>query len=167
MVQVRVNGGRSCKVNPAPGHFQLDGNQLPWSVETLGEGRFSVITDSAKSRTVQVVFRDHENDSLDLVIRGKTYQVVLENPLDEIIRTMGLSRSAIAKPMEIRAPMPGLVLKVLVTPDQELNAGDPVLVLEAMKMENLFKSPGAGRVKQIRVQEGMPVEKGAVMIVLE
>jgi biotin carboxyl carrier protein len=68
---------------------------------------------------------------------------------------------------DIKAPMPGLVLKVLVTPGQAIKKGDPVLILEAMKMENVFKATSDATVKEIKVAELTAVEKGEVLIVLE
>jgi biotin carboxyl carrier protein len=63
--------------------------------------------------------------------------------------------------------MPGMVLKVLVTPGQAIQKGDPVLILEAMKMENVFKAAADAVVKEIKVSERTAVEKGEVLIVLE
>ena len=67
-------------------------------------------------------------------------------------------------PAPLRAPMPGLVLRVLVGPGQELAAGAGVVVLEAMKMENELKAAAAGIVGSIRVQAGEPVEKGQLLV---
>ena len=62
--------------------------------------------------------------------------------------------------------MPGLILKVLVTEGQEIKKGDPVLILEAMKMENVFKAPGDAIVKTIKYKAGEAVEKGAILVEL-
>jgi biotin carboxyl carrier protein len=64
----------------------------------------------------------------------------------------------------IRAPMPGLVLRVEVEPGMRVEPGAGVVVLEAMKMENEITSPGAGVVKSVRVQAGQAVEKGVVLV---
>ena len=63
--------------------------------------------------------------------------------------------------------MPGLVLDLMVQPDQELEKGDHLLILEAMKMENIIKAEGAGKVKSVEVQKGETVEKGQVMIIMD
>jgi biotin carboxyl carrier protein len=65
------------------------------------------------------------------------------------------------------APMPGLVVKVEVEPGQNVVAGQGVLVVEAMKMENELKAPADGVIAEIRVAAGDTVEKGAVLLVLE
>jgi biotin carboxyl carrier protein len=67
-------------------------------------------------------------------------------------------------PATLRAPMPGLVVRVLVEPGQEIEAGSGLVVLEAMKMENELKAPAAGTVGAIRAQAGEPVEKGQVLV---
>jgi biotin carboxyl carrier protein len=63
--------------------------------------------------------------------------------------------------------MPGMILKVLVEPGQLINKGDGLLILEAMKMENVLKASGTATVKSIKVDERTAVEKGAVLIELE
>ena len=63
--------------------------------------------------------------------------------------------------------MPGLVLKVLVSEGQEVAEGDVIVILEAMKMENVIKSPTGARVKSIRVNKGDTIDKGEVMVTFD
>ena len=65
---------------------------------------------------------------------------------------------------EIKAPMPGLVLDILVKEGTEIKKGDPVLILEAMKMENILKSPEDGSIKKIKVRKGKVVEKNDMLV---
>jgi pyruvate carboxylase subunit B len=67
----------------------------------------------------------------------------------------------------IKAPMPGLVVRILVEPGQAVEAGQGVVVLEAMKMENELKAAAAGVVRAVRAEVGRPVEKGQVLVELE
>jgi biotin carboxyl carrier protein len=67
----------------------------------------------------------------------------------------------------VKAPMPGLVLNIVVEPGQTVEKGDPMIILEAMKMENVIKAAGEGRVKAIKVQKGMAVDKGQLLIELD
>jgi biotin carboxyl carrier protein len=78
-----------------------------------------------------------------------------------------MEASSTAKIRNVKAPMPGLVLRIEVQPGQEVEKDTPLLILEAMKMENVIKSPGSGRVKSIPVQQGIAVEKSAVLIEFE
>lgn len=67
----------------------------------------------------------------------------------------------------IVSPMSGIILKIFVSPGQRINAGDKLLVLEAMKMENEIKSDVSGVVKSILVKEGDSVETGQALVELE
>ncbi|MCH8126850.1 hypothetical protein IIC38_12945 [candidate division KSB1 bacterium] len=68
--------------------------------------------------------------------------------------------------MIVRAPIPGLVLDIVVEIDQEVNKGDGLIIMEAMKMENEIKSPGKGKVSKILVKKGDAIDKGLVLIEL-
>jgi biotin carboxyl carrier protein len=80
---------------------------------------------------------------------------------------MGLDIKLNQKAESVKAPMPGMILKILVTPGQQINKGDGLVILEAMKMENILKATGPATVKAIKVNERSAVEKGAVLIELE
>ena len=67
----------------------------------------------------------------------------------------------------VKAPMPGLVLDIAVNAGDELQEGDRVLILEAMKMENSIVMHAGGRIKKVTVKKGQAVEKGQVLVELE
>jgi biotin carboxyl carrier protein len=75
--------------------------------------------------------------------------------------------TAAAGPQRVTAPMPGKVVKVLVSPGDEVEARQGLVVIEAMKMENELRAPRAGRVREVHVKEGAPVESGRLLVVLE
>ncbi|MBK8500165.1 MAG: acetyl-CoA carboxylase biotin carboxyl carrier protein subunit [Flavobacteriales bacterium] len=79
------------------------------------------------------------------------------------MHTLGLDK-ALKKVVDLKAPMPGLVLNILVKPGDTVRKNDPVLVLEAMKMENVIKAPADAVVKAIAAEKGKPVEKGQLLI---
>ena len=79
------------------------------------------------------------------------------------MQTLGANRSA-QKAGDLKAPMPGLVLSVLVKPGDRVKRNDPVLVLEAMRMENLSRAPADAEVKAVLAEKGRPVEKGQPLI---
>ena len=68
---------------------------------------------------------------------------------------------------EVKAPMPGLLIKIKKKIGDHVELGEPILILEAMKMENDLRSPSSGVVKEINFQEGQSVEKGASILVIE
>ncbi len=83
-------------------------------------------------------------------------------------RTAGMDPFAAATgEQDIVAPMPGKVVKVLVAPGDQVTVRQGLVVVEAMKMENELRSPKDGRVKDVRVQQGMSVEAGRVLVIVE
>jgi biotin carboxyl carrier protein len=89
--------------------------------------------------------------------------------LDERLRTIRdlTAASAVASgPAPLKAPMPGLVVRIAVAVGDEVVAGQGLVVIEAMKMENELRSPSAGIVQAIKAVVGSPVEKGAVLVEL-
>ena len=97
---------------------------------------------------------------------GVTDQWLVHGLREQMMERMGLEDAAAAGTKELRAPMPGKVIEVLVAEGQAVSEGDPMLVLEAMKMENVLRAAGAGEVGTIRVAAGEAVEKDAVLIAL-
>ena len=117
-----------------------------------------------KSYTVVLTKSDKEAKQYTLQIGTNKYEVSLKDKLDDLLAGMGLSAGAAAKLNNIKAPMPGLVVNILVAEGDTIAKGDALLVLEAMKMENIIKSPGEGVVKKININKGQAVEKNQVLI---
>ena len=131
-------------------------------VSRIGPAQFSVVI-GGRSHRVLVLKEDKENRTVRLRIGARTCTVKLEEEQDRLMQTLGLDKAA-RKAGDLKAPMPGLVLNVLVRPGDAVKKNDPVLVLEAMKMENVIKAPGDGVVKAVPAEKGRPVEKGQLLI---
>ncbi len=110
---------------------------------------------------------DRNNKVVTLEIEGKSYHVQIETPLDIQLRSMGFGSSAGKVLKDIKAPMPGMVLEVNVTEGTSVEPGTKLLVLEAMKMENVIIIPNAGKIKKILVKKGDAVQKNQVLIELD
>ena len=114
------------------------------------------------------VFGLFDIDEKLLATKAKKYGI--ENTytsLDELIAAMGLDKPKIKKLKELQAPMPGRIVNVAVAVGDELNVGDEILSLEAMKMENVLKAEGIGVVKSINIGTNDVVDKGSVLIEFE
>ena len=85
----------------------------------------------------------------------------------QLLEKMGMSVAALAGSGDVHAPMPGKVLQVLVEPGHAVEEGQPLLVLEAMKMENVIKATASGTVSEVPVHEGDAVEKGSLLVGFE
>jgi biotin carboxyl carrier protein len=92
------------------------------------------------------------------------FEVHLHDPLE---RAVTGAAAAHAGPHEVRAPIPGRVVSVAVAEGDEVQAGQPLLVLEAMKMENQLRAEGSGKVERVLVSPGATVEGGQVLVVVQ
>lgn len=139
-------------------------NQL--DILQTGPNEYHLIKDD-QSYLCSVNAIDWSNKEMVLSLNGKEVSVEISDHVDQLVEKLGLSVAAVAKSNDAFAPMPGLVLEVLVNVGEEIEAGTPLLILEAMKMENVLKSEGAGLVKSISVKKGDAVEKRQLLIEIE
>lgn len=131
-----------------------------------GENTFHILNNH-KAYHTEVVGMDEGGKSYQLKINGKLYQVAIQDVYDLLVQRLGLSAVAEQKVKDIKAPMPGLVLKIEVEEGAEVHKGDTLVILEAMKMENVIKSPGQGVVKRIEVKQGQAVDKNQLLLEME
>ena len=133
---------------------------------TLNGEKYHILN-NAKSFHAEVVEKDFINKTYTVVINNNEYVVSIANHLDQLIKEMGFEVGKAKIVNAIKAPMPGLILEISVTVGQEVQEGDNLLILEAMKMENSFDSPRAGVIKSIAVEKGQAVDKGQLLIEFE
>lgn len=120
-----------------------------------------------ESYHINLLHIDKATRSLTLEVNGSKYHLKIEDEYDQLVKKMGLSSGASQKMKSIKAPMPGLILDILIKPGQEIQKGDQLLILEAMKMENVLKAEGEGIVKSIIIEKGAAVDKGQLLIEME
>jgi len=137
-----------------------------WDVISPKEGKFHLIQNN-KSYNIEVVSTDLPAKVVVLSINGEMYEVELQDKMDLLLNKMGISAAINQKVNEVKAPMPGLVLEIKVKAGDQVEKGDAVFVLEAMKMENVLKSLGEGTVESIEVNVGDAVEKNQVLLKME
>lgn len=166
MLQLTVNEKNTYSVTNDDGTWHLNGDPTEWDTQLQPNGLISVLHNN-KSYTALVEQVDTKNKELTVNINGQTYKVSVKEPIDQLLASMGLDLKAMQKIEPVKAPMPGMILKVLVEPGQQINKGDGLLILEAMKMENVLKATGPATVKSIKAEERTAVEKGAILIELE
>jgi biotin carboxyl carrier protein len=123
-----------------------------------------IILYNNKSKLVSVKGVNHELKRYQIQIDGRIYHVQISDEVDQQILTMNLKSKRSNQLKELRAPMPGLVRQVNVQVGDQVDAGDSLFILEAMKMENLLKSPVNGKVSDVFVKPGESVEKNQILL---
>ncbi len=130
------------------------------------DGNFHILQDGQAMRA-KIINSDRNAKQYTVEVNGNPYTITLADEYDRLVEKMGLSVGASQQVKDVKAPMPGLVLEVSVSPGDSVDKGDALLILEAMKMENVIKSHGEGVVKSVGVQQGAAVDKGQLLIEME
>ena len=155
VIEVEVDGDRvtvagethGVSLSAIPGtpmrQLLLNGRPSTLAIESLGRGRWA------------------------LTPGGERWEVEVLDERTRHIRSLTNGANRPPASVVLKAPMPGLVLRVQAVPGQRADAGAGLVVLEAMKMENELKAAAAGVIKAVLVQSGQAVEKGQVLVEFE
>ena len=120
-----------------------------------------------RSHHAELLAVDLTSKTVRLKLNGRAYAVTLRDEVDQLVDRLGFSSVTTVKSKNAIAPMPGLVLEILVSAGQEVSAGTPLIILEAMKMENVLKAEGDGTVRTVEVSQGEAVEKKQLLLTIE
>lgn len=166
-LKVEIENGKNFSIDQLTGgSANLNGSSINWDQIEVKPGKFHIIKDR-KSYTVEVVGADVATKTFELKVNNNIYKTKVEDRFDLLLQQLGMDNLASNVAKELKAPMPGLVLKIEVEVGQSVKEGEALVVLEAMKMENVLKSPADVIVKSITVTEGNAVEKNEVLIEFE
>tara|TARA_Y100001978_G_scaffold194853_1_gene202425 strand:- start:503 stop:988 length:486 start_codon:yes stop_codon:yes gene_type:complete len=156
--EVRWPDGRAERVSPQSGEA--------WDWKPVGPGVYDV-----RMGTKNVRIETREGPDADghvrIRVNGVEHQLQVLDDQKMLLESMGMSAGAEAVESAVEAPMPGKVLEVKVAAGDEVAAGDALLVLEAMKMENVLRAPRDGKIERVDAPVGQAVEKGAVLVTYE
>jgi acetyl/propionyl-CoA carboxylase alpha subunit len=159
-----INGKRELTVVPGKkGEFVIDGKTVTPDIRVTGPGIFSIINNN-RSYVAEVLRSDPAEKTFVIRVNGNTYSLRVTDAFDKLLHDLGMDNGAARKVTELKAPMPGLVVDVSITEGMDVRKGDKLIVLEAMKMENILKAAADGVVKKINVVKGNTVEKNAILI---
>ena len=162
MYQSKVNG-KNFEIVKNENSFMVNGEPFQWDLVKISEGYFHILHKN-RSYQAEVVKADRATKTFQIKINNKILHVAVKDKFDLLLEKMGLANGTSAKMNAIKAPMPGLVIDLKVKTGDTVKAGEPLLILEAMKMENILKSPAEGVIKNIKTKKGDSVEKGQVLI---
>lgn len=161
----------------------LDGRELTVDFQLVGGERshltstgdraadhFSVLVgdrsyEAYARRVDDVDADDDDSETVEIMVRGHTYTVGVRDERSQALATLAGGKHH-AGDAPVRAPMPGLVANVLAQAGDEVERGQTVVILEAMKMENDLTAPRSGVVKSVRTGKGQTVNQGDVLVVV-
>jgi biotin carboxyl carrier protein len=162
MFKANVNK-RDFEIENSNNKIVVNGDTIDWDVAKISKDHFHVLIKNQSYRT-EVIKADLPAKSFVLKINGKVYSVTLKDKFDLLLEKMGLNNDRAGKSNIIRAPMPGLIVDLRVKVGDKVQPGDALLILEAMKMENMIKALAESTVKSVKVTKGDSVEKNQVLI---
>jgi biotin carboxyl carrier protein len=163
MYHITVNKKFKHEVDVKKGSVEMDSFKGVLDIKEITKEKFHVLMDNA-SHNAEVVSVDYDTKTCVIRVNHTNYSVEVKDQFDDLLHQLGMDDLNTKKVNDIKAPMPGLVLKVLVQDGQTIKKGDNLLVLEAMKMENIIKAPADGTIKSIKVVPSEKVEKNQVLI---
>lgn len=147
--------------------LQLTEAELTYkNISSIGHNKFHLIHNN-KSIEAEIKEIDLLTLTVRMVIDHRIYVYKINNELARTIAKLGFNTKSSNQDKLIKAPMPGIVLKLEVQEGDLIVKGQNLLTLEAMKMENMIKSNSEGRIKKINVKAQDKVDKNHLMIILE
>ncbi len=167
MAYIAGSGGREYRLDVRSDRdglrVRLDDRELRVDLLRVDPALYSLLIDG-RSYEIHVLESD---EALMVLVDGQPFRVEIQDEQERRLRAAVGKGDAKPAKRVVSAPMPGKVVKLLVRPGEAVQAGDGVIVVEAMKMENELKAPVAGTVKEVRVEEGKAVSGGDVLVVIE
>lgn len=161
-----IIGDRNYKIEIDKDQILIDGEDFDFDLATLGDGKYHLISNN-QSFTIELVSIDKEKKIIEIKVNNSVYEVSLKDKMDELLEKLGMNALQEVKNEDLKAPMPGLILQIAVEEGQQIGKGDKLLILEAMKMENVIKAASDGIILKIKVEIGDTVELGQVLITFE
>jgi len=153
-LEVRMEGGRLT--------LDTGSESVAADVVPLPDGEsYSLLVDG-RSHEVAI---EEDGDALRVTLGGQTYRAVVRSPLEKMMREVRHAGPATSG-STLRAPMPGLVVALRTAPGDTVRQGQPLLVMEAMKMQNEISAETPGIVRTLHIEQGQSVEAGQLLITL-
>lgn len=154
-LQVRSDNGRPV--------VEIAGRRPKLDLVKLSTYSYSLLLDG---RSHHLSIRP-DRDGYRVILRQQTYHIRLRSELHLTIEKLGMQGATSGGGGQVTAPIPGLISQVSVKEGDTVAAGDRLLILEAMKMENEIRAPQAGTVWAVHVVPGQTVEQGTLLVKLE
>ncbi len=164
MLKINVNNKFNFELSSELNQTLINGLPFHGDIYKINSRSFHILYDN-KSFNAELIDFDKEQKTCSVKVCNTIYSMKMTDQFDELLHQLGMDNLNTAIISEIKAPMPGLVLRILASVGQEVQKGGNLLVLEAMKMENIIKAPADVIIKSVKVNPGDKVEKNQVMMI--
>ncbi|MFA6947084.1 MAG: biotin/lipoyl-containing protein [Pedobacter sp.] len=164
MFKIKVNDKFSFEVCSGKNETLINGQPVKADIVGVNPRTFHVLHNN-KSYNAELIEINRELKSCSVKVGSNIYSMQMTDQFDELLHQLGMDNLNSAKVSEIKAPMPGMVLRILASEGEEVEKGGNLFVLEAMKMENIIKAPADVKIKAVKVRPGDKVEKNQVVMI--
>jgi len=164
MLKVKVNDKFSFEVNSERDITTINSQVIKADIVRINDRTYHVIH-NGRSYNAELICINRDEKSCSIKVGTNIYSMQMSDQFDELLHQLGMDNLKSTKVSEVKAPMPGLVIRVLASEGDEVEKGGNLFVLEAMKMENIIKAPADVKIKSVKVKPGDKVEKNQVVIV--
>lgn len=149
-------------IEKTDGTLLIDNDEATYDLLKNGDNGYHLIYNN-QSFNIEVLNKDNHSGELTLKINGRVISTQLQNKLADLLKKMGMDNNK-KKLKDLKAPMPGLVLDIMVKEGEEVTEGQELIVLEAMKMENAIKSPQDGIIDKIQIDKQDKIDKNHTLL---
>lgn len=164
MLKIKVNDKFSFEVSSEKDLRIINNQAIDADIVKINDRTFHIIH-KGRSYNAELIGINRDEKSCSVKVGTNIYSMQMTDQFDELLHQLGMDNLKAAKVSEVKAPMPGLVIRILVAEGDEVEKGGNLFVLEAMKMENIIKAPADVKIKSIRVKSGDKVEKNQVVMI--
>lgn len=164
MLKIKVNEKFSFEVSSEKEGSIVNGQAINADLVRINDRTFHIIH-KGRSYNAELIGINRDEKSCSVKVGTNIYSMQMTDQFDELLHQLGMDNLKAARVSEVKAPMPGLVIRILAAEGDEVEKGGNLFVLEAMKMENIIKAPADVKIKSIKVKPGDKVEKNQVVMI--
>lgn len=164
MLKIKVNNKFNFELSSELNQLLINGIPFHGDILKVNSRSFNVLF-NYRSFNAELIEFDRKQKTCTVKVNSNIYSMQMTDQFDELLHQLGMDEFNTVKVSEIKAPMPGLVLRILASEGEEVKKGGNLFVLEAMKMENIIKAPADVIIKSVKVNQGDKVEKNQVIMI--
>lgn len=164
MLKIKVNDRFSFDVASDKDVSIVNGHAINADIVRINDRTLHIVH-NGRSYNAELIGMNRDEKSCSVKVGNNIYSMKMTDQFDELLHQLGMDNLKTARVSEVKAPMPGLVIRILAAEGDEVERGGNLFVLEAMKMENIIKAPADVKIKSIKVKPGDKVEKNQVVII--